>query len=96
MLCALTVRRLKPGAFEDFKQAWQSIEQPEGWTRSYTVRNIDDEDEVVSFGFFDGSLEQLRQSQEDFDYAGWRAKIDQLVESTGTDGIFDVVIEQGR
>jgi hypothetical protein len=94
-LCALTVRRLKPGAFEDFRQAWQSVEQPEGWTRSYTVRNIDDEDEVVSFGFFDGSLEQLRQSQREFDYLDWRTKIDQLVESTGTDAIFEVVIEQG-
>jgi hypothetical protein len=28
-------------------------------------------------------------------YMGWRAKIDELVESTGTDGIFEVVIEPG-
>lgn len=94
MLCALTVRRLKPGAFEDFEQEWDSVEQPEGWTHSYTVRNIDDQDEIVSFGFFDGSLAQLRQSQNEFDYANWRARVDALVESTGTDGIFEVVIEQ--
>lgn len=94
MLCGLTVRRLKPDTFEDFKEAFESVEQPEGWTRSYTVRSIEDDNEIVSFGFFDGSLEQLRKSQEDFDYAGWRAKIDGLVESTETDGIFEVVIEQ--
>jgi hypothetical protein len=95
MLCALTVRRLKPGAFEDFKQEWDAVGQPEGWTRSYTVRKVDDQDEIVSFGFFDGSLEELRRSQKDSDYAGWRGRVDPLVESTGTDGIFEVVMEQG-
>lgn len=95
MLCALTVRRFKPDTFDDFKTLWESVEEPEGWTRSYTVRNVNDIDEIVSFGFFDGSLEQLRKSQHDFDYAGWRAKIDALVDSTGTDGIFEVVLEQG-
>jgi hypothetical protein len=97
MLCALTVRRLKPGGFEDFRRVWESAvgEQPPGWTRVYTVRNVADENEIVSFGFFDGTLEQLRQSQGNFDYAGWRAKIDELVESTGADGIYEVVIEEG-
>ena len=97
MLCALTVRRLKPGAFEDFRHLWESAtaEEPKGWTHVYTVRNLGDENEIVSFGFFDGTPEELRQSQGDFGYAGWRAQIDELVESTGTDGIFEVVIEQG-
>jgi hypothetical protein len=97
MLCALTVRRLKPGAFEDFKRVWEratSEAAPEGWQHAYTVRNVGDENEIVSFGFFDGTLDELRQSQRDFDYASWRAEIDELVESTGTDGIFEVVVER--
>jgi hypothetical protein len=93
MLCALTVRRLKPGAFEDYSKAW-NIEVPR-W-RSYTVRNLEDENEIVSFGFFDGSLEDLRASQQDFDYEDFRRRVDEFVESTGTDGIFEVVIEQGH
>jgi hypothetical protein len=94
MLCALTVRRLKPGAFDDFLEAWRTPDpQPAGW-RSYTVRNVEDENEVISFGLFDGSLEDLRRSQQDFDYESFRAKIDEYVESTGTDGIFEVVVEQ--
>jgi hypothetical protein len=94
MLCALTVRRLKAGAFEDFRKAWQMDSQPPGWVSSYTVRNVEDENEVVSFGFFDGSLEDLRGSQQQFDYAGQRANVDEFVEASGTDGIFEVVIEQ--
>ncbi len=97
MLCALTVRRLKPGAFEDFERVWEqatSEAAPAGWKHAYTVRNVGDENEVVSFGFFDGTLDELRQSQRDFDYATWRAQIDELVESTGTDGIFEVVVER--
>lgn len=94
MLVALTVRRLKPGALEQYRTLFDSVEQPPGWTRSYIVRNINDHDEIVSFGFFDGSLDELRQSQHDFDYTGWRAKADELIESTGTDGIFEVVIEK--
>jgi hypothetical protein len=94
MLCALTVRTLKPGSFEAFRDAWTEAEAPEGWTEAYTVRSLSDENEIISFGFFDGTLEELRQSQVDHDYAGSRAKIDELVEETGTDGLYEVVVTQ--
>jgi hypothetical protein len=95
MLCALTVRRLKPGTLDDFLQAWQLDSAPPGWTRAYTVRSLDDESEVVSFGFFDGSLEDLRRSQQEFDYADQRAKVDEFVAYTGPDGIYEVISEMG-
>jgi hypothetical protein len=95
MLYAMTVRRLKPGAYEDYVNAWQLESPPAGWTRVCTVRSVEDEDEVVSFGFFDGSMEDLRRSQQQFDYAGQRARVEQFVESTGTDGIFEVTLEMG-
>jgi hypothetical protein len=69
--------------------------QPAGWVSLYTVRNLEDENELVSFGFFDGSLEDLRRSQQEFAYARQRANIDEFVEATDTDGIYEVVIEQG-
>lgn len=94
MLVALTVRKLKPGTLDQFKEAWGIDSAPPGWKSAYTVRNVNDETEVISFGFFEGTLEELRRSQVEFDYAGQRAKIDELVESTGTDGIFEVAIEQ--
>ncbi len=95
MLCALTVRRLKRGAFEDFRRAWELEQLPSGWKHVYTVRNTEDPDEVVSFGFFDGTLEDLRRSQREFDYAAQRARVDELVDETLTDGLFEVVVEQG-
>jgi hypothetical protein len=59
------------------------------------VRNVEDENEIVSFGFFEGTLDDLRRSQKEFDYASMRANVDEHVESTGTDGIYEVVVEQG-
>ncbi len=75
MLVALTVRRLKPGTLDHYRNLFESVDQPQGWTRSYVVRNINDQDEIV-------------------DYAGWRARVDELVDSTGADGIFEVVVEK--
>jgi len=93
MLCALTVRKLKPGAFEEFRKAWEPDEVPPGFTRAYHLRNLQDPDEVISFGFFEGTIDDLRRAQQEFDYASQRARVDATVESTGTDAIFEVVEE---
>lgn len=98
MLCALTVRKLKPGAMEDFKQAFipaGDTEAPPGWKRFYAIRNVADENEVITFGFFDGTLDQLRAGQQDNDeYDRRRAASDEFVESVGADGVFEVVEER--
>jgi hypothetical protein len=93
MLVALTVRRLKPGAFDDFRRAWQLDSPPPGWTRALTARKVDDEREVVSFGFFDGTLEELRRSQQEFGYAEQRAAVDATVDADLADGIYEVAID---
>jgi hypothetical protein len=94
MLCALTVRRLKPGTLDDLMKVWAPEgEAPPGWKATYTIRNAEDENEIISFGFFDGSLDDLRRSQQELDYAGERAKTDEFVESVSADGIYEVVSE---
>jgi heme-degrading monooxygenase HmoA len=63
MLCALTVRTLKPGTFDEFREAFMREEawnQPEGWVRSNMLRNVEKPDEVICFRFFDGTVEELR------------------------------------
>lgn len=35
---------------------------PEGWVRFEMIRNTEKPDEVICFGFFDGTVEQLRAS----------------------------------
>jgi heme-degrading monooxygenase HmoA len=97
MLCALTVRKLKPGGMEDFKQAFvpaEDAEPPRGWKHFYALRGIADENEVITFGFFDGTLEEMRANKDDNESDQRRAAADEFVESVGTDGVFEVVEER--
>jgi hypothetical protein len=65
MLCALTVRKLKPGTFDQFREAFMGsegdAEMPAG-SQFFMVRNTEDPDEVICFGLFNGTLEELRSS----------------------------------
>jgi heme-degrading monooxygenase HmoA len=68
MIVMFSARRLKPGAWEQFRRAWDSGDaRPPGFRRAYHARNIRDEDEIVSFGMFDMTKE---------DYHRWRAEAD--------------------
>jgi heme-degrading monooxygenase HmoA len=100
MLCLLSARRLKPGAFDQFRRAWEPPSDdvyPPGFRRAYHVRNVRDEDEIVSFGLFDTSLEELR---------AWRAEHEDeelkrqdamaaFVENVHVEGIYELVEEVG-
>ncbi len=99
MLCALTVRKLNPGSFDDFRRTFappDEAEAPPGWKRFYALRNVDDENEVVTFGFFDGTLDELRGSQDSSGYEERRQAVDELVESVGADGVYEIVEERVR
>ena len=97
MLCALTVRQLKPGTFERFAEEFgpQPSEglPPRGWERFDMIRDVADENRVVTFGFFDGTLEELERSQAESGYAERRAAVDDLVEEVIVNGVFEVVRE---
>ena len=95
MLCAISSRKLKPGAWEDFRRAWEPPEFPPGFIRAYHVRALDDEDHVISFGLLDGSREDMeRMREETSDAEGGRQRaMAEFVESTQIDGIFEVVDE---
>ena len=92
MLCAHTVRRLKPGAFDQFRETFgPPDEAPPGWVRFHMLRNLADPDEVVTFGFFDGTLEELERTQADSDFEGMRAAADPLVDAVITNGVYEIV-----
>jgi hypothetical protein len=106
----LTVRKLKPGTFEDFKAAlrggpiWPNDEapskpseraqEPTRWTRFYALRNAEDEDEVITFGFFEGTLEELRARQSKGGYGKRHSATDEFVESKAVDGVYEVLVER--
>ena len=93
MICALTARKLKPGTFDEFREAFMVMEEniPEGWVRFNMIRNVEDPDEVITFGFFDGTVEGLRQSASEGGYEEQLKGIAPFVESVGADGLYDVV-----
>jgi hypothetical protein len=93
MLCAHTIRRLKPGTTEQFLEDFRpgSEDLPAGWVRFHALRNLADENEVVTFGFFDGTLEELERSQDEEGYASRRERIDRLVDTVVANGVYEVV-----
>lgn len=94
MICALTVRKLRPGTFDQFREAFMRgagpDEIPEGWVRFSMVRNVENPDEVICFGVFDGDVEGLRASAAE-GYQDQLAAVAPYVESVGTDGLYEVV-----
>ncbi len=91
MLCAHTVRRLKPGMYEAFMEAFMpGDDPPAGWVRFHALRDLADPDRIVTFGFFDGTLEQLEASQDDHDFAERRAAIAPFVEEVVLNGVYAI------
>ena len=65
MLCVLTHRRLKPGAYEEFRSAWQPNEWWPAFRNGYHLRSADDPDEVISFAFYDATPEEFEAIRDD-------------------------------
>lgn len=93
MLCAHTVRRLKPDGFDEFRKAFdfEGSDPPPGWARFHMLRSLANENEVVTFGFFDGTREELERSQAEEGYRDRREQIDRVVESVLANGVYEVV-----
>ena len=94
MIVMFSARRLKPGAWEQFRRAWDPGEsKPPGFQRAYHARNIRDEDEIISFGLFDMSEDDYRRWRAEAD-AEEMQRVDHLsafVESSPVEGVYEVV-----
>jgi hypothetical protein len=94
MHALLTVRRLKPGSYEDWRRAWEPEEWPEDAQKAYILRNVDDPDEIIAFGFYEGDLTQLRREPAMEEQQ--RSRFERMapyVDSTGADGVYEVIEE---
>lgn len=94
MIVMLTARRLKPGAWEQFRNAWDPGDtRPPGLVRAYHARNIRDEDEVVSFGLFDMSEADYRRWREveDAQETARVSGLSEFVENEYVSGVYEVV-----
>jgi hypothetical protein len=97
MICTLTARRLKPGTFDAFRAEFESMGEkiPEEilrrWKNVYVTRDVTDPDVALTFGFFDGTLEELREIQ-DVD-PGPPDAVAGFVDEVLLDGSYEVVAE---
>jgi heme-degrading monooxygenase HmoA len=94
MIVMFTARRLKPGAWEQFREAWDpGNSPPPGFQRAYHARSIRDQDEVISFGLFDMSKDQYHQWREEAD-AQETQRVDSMsafVQNEYVSGVYEVV-----
>ncbi len=94
MIVMFSARRLKPGAWEQFRRAWDPGDsKPPGFQRAYHARNIRDEDEVISFGLFDMTEDDYRRWREEAD-ADETHRVDHLsafVVSAPVEGVYEVI-----
>ena len=94
VIVMFTARRLKPGAWEQFRQAWDPGDhRPPGFQRAYHARNIRDEDEVISFGLFDMSRDDYHRWREDDDEqeTGRVDRVSAFVEHEYVSGVYEVI-----
>jgi hypothetical protein len=99
MLVFLSHRRLKPGSYDRYREAWEPEVIPEDLLREeiYHARSLENPDEVISFGIVDLPPEELPKFREAFGgeeaEARRQARMADVVEWTGVDGVFEVVEE---
>jgi hypothetical protein len=94
MLVMLSARRLNPGAWDQFRRAWDpGDEKPPGFQRAYHARNIRDEEEVISFGLFEMTEDDYRRWRADAD-AEENQRVDKLsafVQNEYVAGVYEVI-----
>jgi heme-degrading monooxygenase HmoA len=94
VIVMFSARRLKPGAWEQFRRAWDPGDsRPPGFERAFHARNIRDEDEVISFGLFDMTEDEYRAWRAEAD-AQENERVDHLsvfVENEPVSGVFEVI-----
>ena len=94
MIVMFSARRLKPGAWDQFRRAWDPGDaRPPGFQRAIHARNIRDEDEIISFGLFEMTEEEYRRWREEKDAEETRRvdQVSQFVEYQPVEGVYEVV-----
>ncbi|MDQ2909687.1 MAG: hypothetical protein M3R26_01690 [Actinomycetota bacterium] len=91
---ALTVRKLKPGSYDEWRKAWEG--DPDNWpegVHAYILRNLNDPDEIIAFGLTDRSLEEMRTEGMEDEQRQRNEAMAPHVESVGADGFYEVIDE---
>jgi hypothetical protein len=90
--CALTVRKLKPGTYDDWRKAWwpENDQTPEN-AEVYIVRNRKDPDEIIAFGLIEGDIDEVMAGFDENEEKKRQEAMAPYIESVGADGIYEVI-----
>ncbi|MGK2877001.1 MAG: hypothetical protein ACSLFF_00250 [Solirubrobacterales bacterium] len=99
MICAMTARRIAPGRSETFIETFgRAPEQIPPEIRDkfkgvYACRQVDDPDVILTFGLFDGTIDEFRALQGGSERDEQLDAIDPMIDEVLFDASFDVVHE---
>ena len=97
MLCAVTIRNLKPGCFEAFQRDWVPQPWPPQLTRVVVSRNEQDPDQVLTASYIDLPVERFDELRDQPELLGAEderlARISAHEDAVVYKGIFEVVEE---
>jgi hypothetical protein len=92
-MVALTVRKLKPGTYDEWREAWGSADGPSG-AHAWIARKVSDPNEIVAFGIIDASTEELEKFRPTADEEQARvASMAPFIDSVESDGLYEVIDE---
>ncbi len=95
MLCTVTVRRLTPGTYDQFRAVVEPEYWPAGLTNVLVLRNDEDPDEVCTIGYFDISADDLEHLRDTPEVRAAEARrlerVAAFAETVIVNGIFEVV-----
>jgi hypothetical protein len=95
MMCAVTIRSLRPGSFERFREDWEPRPWPPGLARVVISRNDQDPNQVLTASFLNLSAERLETLRDDPALLGAEesrlARIAEYQEALIFKGLFEVV-----
>jgi alpha-D-ribose 1-methylphosphonate 5-triphosphate synthase subunit PhnI len=98
MFCFISVKKIKPGAVERYREVTRPRELPPGFVWGYNLRDLANENTIVSIALVDRPVEFFtEQMSEDDDFVKEMQRraeaMEPLVDEVVLHGVFEVVDE---
>jgi hypothetical protein len=65
MMCAVAVRQIKSGSYDQFRKAWQHDPWLPRYEKALVLRNEESADQVLTIAFFDGTQEEYETARDE-------------------------------
>ncbi len=91
MYSALTVRKLKPGTYDEWRKAWAPASEDDMPGEAFILRSLKDPDEIIAFGLFEGDIDELKEMMDPEEQRKRQEAMAPFIESIGADGVYEVI-----